>query len=309
MHAMLDFAMGAAGAIGANALGNKASDAWDAAHGEPQPEDIKQEVADVKVMLAAALRILGDLRSVQRPLEEDIHSIPASPAYLALKTKDYLYQMIWSAGPLSLLVDMPGMAGGQAYQLVAGWNVVSFPDGARLYLAAGAAAVNVRIRLTDNVQPVSIPSDAPGEAVAGIYNLVAPALVNGQLAQLQLDASGNLQTNLNTYISGEDPTLTDLAANGVMVAQPRNNKYLITTNNLTNGNPKASVCYLAALVITDPGSSWVINIYDANSAIGTPIVVKPTAPTTLLFFGAKMTTGIFVTTSGTVAGTAVLLYD
>lgn len=136
---------------------------------------------------------------------------------------------------------------------------------------------------------------------AGVYNSVPPGLVSAQQSQLQLDIVGNVLTSLNTYISGEDSTVTSTNATGVMVTE-RRYKY----THITLAAPTTT------LIFSGPGllhriewgavAGGVIKLYDDVFA-GT-LVRTFTSPATLLKTNENeelnilLNTGLCIVTSG-----------
>lgn len=129
------------------------------------------------------------------------------------------------------------------------------------------------------------------------YNTISPSPAAGATVVAQADSHGNAQVNLNSYISGEDPTATANNATGVMVAEQRYSKLAILSAN-TGIAVKASPGFLHGIVVGDPGTTWVISIYDALSATGTPLILKPTA-LGFIPIDALYSVGIWFVSSGT----------
>ncbi len=129
------------------------------------------------------------------------------------------------------------------------------------------------------------------------YNTISPSPVAGATVPEQADSHGNMQVNLNSYISGEDPTATANNPTGLMVVEQRYTKLAILSAN-TGIAVKASPGFLHGIVVGDPGTTWVISLYDAASATGTPLVIKPTAVGFILI-DALYTVGMWFVASGT----------
>lgn len=131
--------------------------------------------------------------------------------------------------------------------------------------------------------------------VGGVYNTSAPAPSNGQMEPLQLDSSGNLQTNLFTKIAGEDLT------NDVMKVEEQFSFQNITSATTTTIKSGAGV--LRALVINKAVASATVAIYDNTAGSGT-LIGTITMPATLLSnqaslnYSVKFATGLTIVTTG-----------
>jgi hypothetical protein len=129
------------------------------------------------------------------------------------------------------------------------------------------------------------------------YNSTAPAPSNGQVTALQSDASGNLQTNLGTLISGEDQTLNLIRTSGGY------NYSNYTTAN-TGVQVKTGAGLLGRVVINTPIASGTVGLYD-NTSAATPIALI-TLPASLVSDGpitvpyeCYFATGLYFVSTGT----------
>lgn len=160
-------------------------------------------------------------------------------------------------------------------------DVISGPTGASALQMQGAAAGNAA---------------AVGNPVltGAKYNASAPTFDDGDVGELQIDASGYLRTTLATLITGENQTLNRLMA---MPSCSFNN---IITNTTTVVKTGAGILY--ALILGDPRASEVITIYDNTAASGT-LIGTITLPATLLtdvtyyLFGVAFSTGLTIVTA------------
>lgn len=123
------------------------------------------------------------------------------------------------------------------------------------------------------------------------------------LSGLKGDSVGNINSNLNTYISGEDST------NNVLMVENQFNYNNITTNATTT--IKTGSGLLASFTLNNPGkisvADLVITAYDNTAASGTVIgtwtipvasatATEQVAPPQIL--NVKFGTGLTIVTSG-----------
>jgi hypothetical protein len=123
--------------------------------------------------------------------------------------------------------------------------------------------------------------------------------VGGGQSTGPVDANNYPYFSLGSTIAGED------IANNVLRTEEHATVNIINSN--TSTSVKSGAGYLYSVEVGDPGSAWVISIYDNTSATGTPMVIKPaTYPVSLK--GYIINNGIYVVTSGTTAGTVAIRY-
>jgi hypothetical protein len=139
-------------------------------------------------------------------------------------------------------------------------------------------------------------SVAPTSGSLTVY--VENSMVGGQNPQA-VDANNYPYVSLGSTIAGED------IVNDVLRTEEHATVNIINSN--TSTSVKSGAGYLYGVEVGDPGSAWVISIYDNTSATGTPMVIKPaTYPASLK--GYTINNGIYVVTSGTTAGTVAIRY-
>lgn len=96
-------------------------------------------------------------------------------------------------------------------------------------------------------------------------------------------------------------------ANGTAVSSNVGTYYHI--NTLESVEVKGSPGTLHKVVVNNPGSAFVITLYDNTAASGSEIaVISPTAVGTIEY-EANFATGLYVVTSGTTAGDITLVYS
>lgn len=148
---------------------------------------------------------------------------------------------------------------------------------------------------------IALPTNNPNFAQPGMVYVanVGWCYVGG--INNTTDANGNQsampQVSLGTLISGEDQV------NNLLVVEPRYTPTIITSNVTTA--VKASPGFIHTIIIGDPGSAWVIAIYNATSAIGTPLTLKPTA-SGVLIFDSLYSVGITIVTTGSTPGSLLV---
>jgi hypothetical protein len=91
------------------------------------------------------------------------------------------------------------------------------------------------------------------------------------------------------------------ASGGVYSGDPMH----ITASQLVSTGPT----YLGAIIINDPGTSWVLDVYDGTDTNGTKIAsIKPTSAGGNFVYDCRLKTGLYINSSGT-AGSATVIFS
>jgi hypothetical protein len=158
-----------------------------------------------------------------------------------------------------------------------------------------SGTVQVALRTTEG--GVTPPSYLQGVGNTSWFGSHRLAVVGGA-------DQGNAAREL--HLSNTGPTVSDY---GVVSREAPGNYGHVAANATTTHKSGAGV--LRRITINDPGSAWVVNVYDNTAGSGTLIAtIKPSASLYGPFeYHARFSTGLTTVTSGTTAGSLTVVWD
>lgn len=122
-----------------------------------------------------------------------------------------------------------------------------------------------------------------------IYNATPTTRTEGQGGPLQADTKGNLHSNLNTLLSGENQ-----GKNRLMTTRPGTSTRITTATTTT---PVSGTGILAKIIV-EVALTGTVTVYDNTAASGTVLAILPIGTVAGVYmFDSKFTTGLTLVTS------------